>query len=477
MNLSLTKSQIIEMQRNVAKESLSDYLQMAWMAADSETYQHNWHMEAICEHLEAVADEQINRLLINVPPGTSKSSAACVFFPSWLWGPKGKPDWKFISASFSQENAIRDNRKTRSLINSEFYQMRWPTKLIKEEERYFENDAKGFRQCSAVTGITGKRGNVVVWDDPLNPEAANSDKDRNTANRIFAETLTSRLISPKKSSIIIIMQRLHEDDVSGHILSEDLGYEHLMLPMEFEPERKCCTSIGWEDPRTEEGELLHPARFPREVVERDRKAMGEYAFAGQNQQRPSPRGGLLFQREWFEIVKAAPNDCRWVRAWDFAATKDAKAAWTRGVLFGRSRSTRMFYVSDVVGVQGTPGEVKQLLLQTAALDGKTVHGSIPQDPGQAGKSQVADLLSELAGFTYKATPETGDKITRAEPLAAQAEAGNVKLISGGWNKEFLDEMTTFPTGKFADQVDASSRAFGYLVTEPEHTSGTMRLKL
>ena len=473
-------SLIREIEKSACSESLSTFLKRSWDELDpGEPYQHNWHMDAICEHLQAVADGQLTRLLINVPPGTSKSSATCVYFPAWLWGPGGKAHWRVISSSFSQDNALRDTRKTRLLVESDWFQERWPLQMARDQNAkgYFENTEKGFRQASAVTGITGKRGNIIVWDDPLNPESANSDVERTTANRIFAETLTTRLIDPATSSIIIVMQRLHEQDVSGHILENDLGYEHLCLPMEFEPERKCYTSIGFEDPRTEDGELLHPDRFPDWVIERDKKALGSYAYAGQNQQRPTPRGGGLFKTHWFEVVEAAPNDCKWVRGWDFAATRLTTAAWTRGVLIGRSRSTKNFYVKDVVGVQGTPGEVKQLLKMTAVLDGREVYGSIPQDPGQAGKAQVADMIAELAGYNYTSSTETGDKITRAEPVAAQAEAGNVKIVKGTWNQEFLDELSSFPTGKFADQVDALSRGFGYLVMEPMHTEGMVDIEL
>lgn len=152
---------------------------------------------------------------------------------------------------------------------------------------------------------------------------------------------------PKLSAVVMIMQRIHARDLAGEALAKDLGYVHVMLPMEFEVERRCRTSIGFVDPRTKEGELLFPERFPREVVERDKKAMGQYAIASQFQQRPAPRGGGMFKTAWFSLVDAAPADCYWVRHWDLAATEKKDAAFTAGVLIGQSRSTKMFYIADV----------------------------------------------------------------------------------------------------------------------------------
>jgi predicted phage terminase large subunit-like protein len=198
--------------------------------------------------------------------------------------------------------------------------------------------------------------------------------------------------------------------------------------------------------------------------------MGSYASAGQLQQRPAPRGGGMFKREWFPVVEAAPAGCKWVRGWDLAATANDKAAWTAGVKIGRAPDGR-FYIADSRRIQGSAADAERLIVNTASQDGQSVTGSIPQDPGQAGKAQSQYLIRQLAGFTYKASPESGDKETRALPLAAQAEAGNVLLIRGEWNRDFLAELETFPMGKFKDQVDAATRAFSDLV-RPQPTTTT-----
>ncbi|MES1987850.1 MAG: hypothetical protein V4440_07450, partial [Pseudomonadota bacterium] len=209
-------------------------------------YVDGWHVGAICEHLEAITNDEINRLLINIPPGTMKSTLTSVFWPAWEWGPMGRPSTRIIGASHEQGLAIRDTLKMRRLVTSEWFQTLWPTPLTgdQNEKKYYENKATGFRQACAVAGMTGKRGDRVIWDDPHSVEASLSVLERETALRVFRETLPTRLNNPDRSAIIIVMQRLHENDVSGLILESDLGYEHLCLPMEFEVDRRCVTSIG-----------------------------------------------------------------------------------------------------------------------------------------------------------------------------------------------------------------------------------------
>lgn len=459
--LQLKRHDLEEAEREYCRRSLVNFIKRAWPHIDPQPYVHGWHMEAIGEHLEACAKGQIKRLLINIPPGTSKSTSTSVFFPAFLWGPFGWPGARFIGASYEQSLATRDNRKARMLISSDWYQRHWPIGIVSDqnEKTGFENTALGFRQSCAVKSMTGKRGDFVVWDDPLSPEKAYSEVERDTANRVFSETLPTRLNDPENSVIIVVMQRLHENDVSGYILARDLGYEHLCLPMEYEKEQACKTSIGFKDPRKKDGDLLFPSRFPREVVERDKAVMGSFATAGQFQQRPVPREGGMFKHHWFRTIGAAPIGTQWVRGWDLAASTKSTSPWTAGVLIGRTPAGRCVIGDAKRERVNTP---RAMLVSTANADGEDVFISYPQDPGQAGKDQAKSIAQDLAGFRFKSSPESGDKATRAEPLAAQAEAGNVDIVRGDWNAAFLDEICAFPFGKFMDQVDAASRAFNEL---------------
>lgn len=438
---------------------------MAWPVLEPATpLKWGWALDAICEHLEAVTEGQIKRLLANVPPGSMKSLLTGVIWPAWEWGPRGLPHHRFLGTAHAQHLAVRDSMKCRRLIQSAWFQERWPLALTTDQnaKTKFENDRTGFREAMAFASMTGARGDRVLLDDPLSADDANSDVALESTRIAFTETLPSR-VNNENSAIVVIMQRLHERDTSGVILDMGLPYEHLMIPMRFEADRRCTTGIGWADPRTADGELMFPERFPEAQVAELERTLGSYASAGQLQQRPAPRGGGMFRREWFAVRGAAPVNCTWVRGWDLAATESKDAARTAGVKIGRA-ADGTFWISDVVKARLSAAGAERLIVNTAAQDGPAVRGSLPQDPGQAGKAQSQYLIRQLAGFDYHASPETGDKITRAQPLAAQAEAGNVFLVEGDWNREFLDEMETFPSGKWKDQVDAASRAFSEVLS-------------
>lgn len=454
---------IIQVEKELCRRSLAEFVQLAWPVLEpGNPYVHGWHVDAVCEHLQAITNGDITRLLINIPPGTMKSTLVSVFWPAWEWGPGASPHIRFIGASHEQGLAVRDSMKMRRLVSSEWYQKRWPTRLLRDqnEKMYYENGSTGFRQACAVKSMTGRRGDRVAWDDPHSVEAALSDADRATAIRVFQETLPTRLNSPKKSAIVIVMQRLHDEDVSGLILKNDYGYDHLCLPMEFEPDRCCVTSIGFVDPRAEEGELLFPERFPPEVVERDKKVMGSIATAGQFQQRPTPRGGGMIEWEKLTIRDAHPPLVSIVRYWDKAGTEGG-GAWTAGVKMGITADNH-FVILHVERGQWAAPQRERIIRSTAILDGVAVRVWIEQEPGSGGKESAESTITKLAGFSVQAERPTGDKAVRAEPFAIQVEAGNVSMMRADWNKDFTDEAKLFPYSKYKDQIDAASGALNKL---------------
>lgn len=462
----LTNEEWLAVEREYCSRHLANFAKESWHVLEPSTdLKWGWALDAMCEHLQAVSTGEIKSLLMNVPPGTMKSLLTGVIFPAWEWGPRQMPGLRYLGTSHKQDLAVRDNLKCRRLIQSQWYQDRWPITLTSDQnaKTKFENDSTGFREAMAFRSMTGSRGDRTLLDDPLSVDDANSDTELKNAEITFTESLPTRM-NNDQSAKIVIMQRLHERDTSGLILSRGLNYVHLCLPMEFEPGRRCTTSIGFTDPRTEDGELLFPERFGRAHVDDLKATMGSYATAGQMQQRPSPREGGLFKRQWFadKIISAAPKGTVWVRHWDLAATKSKTAARTAGVKLGRAPDGS-FVVGHVVKTQDEGNEVRKIIKATAEADGTIVQISLPQDPGQAGKVQAQDYVKQLAGWRVKAQPETGDKVTRAEPFSAQCEAGNVFLVRGEWNEEYLDELCMFPGGTFKDQVDASSGAFGMLL--------------
>ncbi|WP_174026241.1 phage terminase large subunit [Rhizobium rhizogenes] len=465
----------VELARRIAADAerirercqpLAGFVREAWHVVEpSVDYVHGWHIDAICRHLEAVTSGEITRLLINVPPGTMKSLLCGVFWPAWEWGPRNRPELRYLGSSYSEHYAKRDNRRMRDLVASEWYQTLWGdrVKLTRSGEMAFANTRTGFRQGVPFSRLTGGRGDRVIIDDPHSVDGAESEAERLSTVRTFRESVPTRLNDPQRSAIVVVMQRLHEADVSGTILALGLGYEHLMLPMEFEPERCCRTSIGFTDPRTEEGELLFPERFPRAVVERDKVPLGSYAVAGQFQQRPSPRSGGLFQRGDFEIVDAVPAGAKRCRAWDFAASKarpGRQPDWTVGLRMAEADG--IFFVETIARGRWSSTEVERNLKNMATQDGPTVMIRMPQDPGAAGKADAETKIKLLAGFPIRVLSVTGDKATRAKPASAQAEAGNVKLVRGDWNEVFLDEICAFPNAQFDDQVDAFADALNEL---------------
>lgn len=464
--LRASMQEVIEADREACK-SFPEFIRRAWHIVEpSNPYIEGWHIGAIADHLMSVSSGEILRLLINIPPGTAKSLIVSVFWPAFEWGPGAAPTLRYLSTSYSADYVKRDSRRMLSLIQSEWFQDRWPLVLTREGESSFENIHKGFREGVPVTRLTGGRAHRVILDDPHSTEMAESEAERATTARIFRESVPTRLVEPKSSAIIVIMQRLHVNDVSGLALDIKIEpYVHLCLPMEFEPERRCTTRIGFTDPRTKQGELLFPERFPREVVDRDKAIMGSFAVAGQFQQRPTLREGGLFKRKWFKVVQSAPPGTRWIRYWDLAATKDqvgSKAAYTVGLKLGRTPERR-FIVGDVYRGRAEGQGVRNMIKNTAKSDGPQIEIGLPQDPGAAGKIVAQDMILMLAGYIVSATRESGDKVQRAEPVAAQAEAGNIDLLEGDWNEIFLNELQDFPGSEFKDQADALSGAFSKLI--------------
>ena len=394
----------------------SGFVQEAWHVLElNQPCVHGWHIAVLCGHLEAITHGRFlalglgNRLLINVPPGTMKSLIVSVFWPAREWGPCGLTGLYYLTTSYKEDFVKRDARRMSDLVSSGWYRALWPhVALLRAGEISFANTATGSREGMPFASLTAGRGDRVIIDDPHSTETAESETERERTLRIFRESVTMRLNDPARPAIVVIMQRLHERDVSGEILRLGLGYVHLMLPMAFEPDRACRTPII-ADPRTADGDLLFPERFPRAVVERDKIPLGACAVAGQFQQRPAPREGGLFDREGFGIVEALPPIEKWVRAWDFAGTKKRPGAdpdWTVGVKMGRGADKR-FYIADVVRIRETPGKVRQRVINTAGQDGASVGIRIPGDAGQAGIAQAEDYVTALAGFIVSAVAPTG----------------------------------------------------------------------
>jgi predicted phage terminase large subunit-like protein len=483
-----------DLDRVDSRDSLTRYARLAWPVLEPKRpFVYGWHIDAMSDHLQALYKGEFNRLLINVPPGMMKSLETNVFFPSWVWGPMNRPEARFISWSYSQDLTIRDNRRTRMLIQSPWYQRVWGRqfKLLGDQNSKirFDNDKTGFKIASSIGGLaTGERGDFAIVDDPHNILEAESDAKRHEVETWFLEVLPTRLNDPEKSSIIVIMQRVHEGDVSGLIFEKELGYVSLVLPMEFEPEHKCTTVIGFQDPRVYENELLFVERFPRSVVERDKRALGPYATASQFQQIPAPRGGGMFKRVWWNFYQdvggSRPKLCTDRPTFPKIELEDfdllcltIDAAFKKNVkelLKESSKGSRvgmlvvgflgaMIHVIDdwtqMMSFHETIANARRILGLDNTWKGKSYPeiGSVFVELKANGQAIVDTLVTEVPGV-IGIEPE-GGKESRAHAIEPRVRAGQVLLPEGpAWVEPFVSEFALFPSTARDDRVDALSQA-------------------
>src|SRR5579872_6895497 len=290
-----------------ATRRLGTFVRQAWIVVEPSTpFVPGWHIDAIVEHLEAVTRGEIRNLLINVPPRHMKSLLVSVFWPCWEW--ITWPERRWLYSSYAASLSIRDSIKCRRLIESPWYQQRWGNVFALTSDQNtkgrFDNSRSGYRLSTSVGGTaTGEGGDRIVCDDPHNVKEAESDSIRKDTLDWWNVVMSTRVNDPRTAAKVVVMQRCHQLDLSGHLLEQG-GFEHLCLPAEHEG-TKCTTSIAWSDPRERRGELLWPERFGPKEIEDLKLRLGSYGAAGQLQQRPSPAEGGIFKRHWWRYWRPA----------------------------------------------------------------------------------------------------------------------------------------------------------------------------
>ena len=460
------------LEAELCRRSLRLFVEKVWPIIEPDrAFSSNWHIDALCSELETIAAGSDSRTIVNVPPGTMKTLLISVMFPAWLWA--SKPGLRFLTASYGSHRTIDAASKLRRIVESDWYQEHYAVTLADDQnaKTRFNTDQGGWCIASSVGGVgTGEHPDYILIDDPLTEAQSRSDTERAEANAWYDRTISSRGIV-RGVNVIIIMQRLHEDDLSGHLLTRG-GYRHICFPMRYEPsrprtEQDAGHAADPRDPRREVGELLWPSIFTPETVRRLELDLGPYGTAGQLQQRPAPEGGGLFKREWFQFVGAAPVKARRVRGWDTGATEGGGDA-TVGCRMAEADD--LFYVEDVVLDHLSPAGVEALMLQTAQADGIAVSQREEREGGSAGKTVTSARVKQLKGFDYREVIVSHDKVTRSKPFRAQVEAKNVYLVRGDWNEAFIRELCDFPVGKEDNQVDAASCAFNAVLLEPKPSS-------
>jgi predicted phage terminase large subunit-like protein len=461
-----SKQALIDLDRAMVERfGLRAFVELAWHVIEpTAVFVPNWHIDEICRELEDVMAGRNRRLAIACPPRHSKSTILSVMFPAYYWIKDASQRMMFISYDFSL--AIRDSKRTRDLVSSEWFQDRWGAKvqLKTDNSIILETTKTGYRECISVGGrVMGKGANVILADDPHDIKDVESDVKRTEVLNFWRERVQSRLNDPKTGVFIVCHQRVGENDVIGDILKRQPGeYRYMSLPVYFDPKHP---HLWPGDPRTETGELLWPAHMPRGVIERFSNNLGSYAFNSQFQQLPGPREGGLFKTAWFPRCKLheLPADLEFCRGWDFAATVKslikADPDWTATVKIGHSRITQKYYIVDVQRWRVDGGEVDRIMRTIATVDGYATRIRYPQDPGAAGKTRAEQQGGNLSGFSFVCEPVTGDKAVNAAPVASQAMIGNVVILDADWTDMFLAELAGFPTAAHDDMVDAAAQAF------------------
>lgn len=440
----------------MAREDLYFFSRWMFMRRKGFKWQKANHHSLVCDALMRVFTGECTRLIINIPPRYSKTELAVVNFIAWSLG--HAPDSEFIHLSYSGELAAANSSNIMQVVQHEAYRDIFPEiTLANDAKHHWRTTAGGVVYTSGVGGTltgfgAGKErgdqsfGGAIVIDDPHKADEARSDVVRKSVITHFQNTVESRKNS-KRTPIIVMMQRLHEEDLAGWLLAGGNGekWEHLCLPALSD---------------TKPYQALWPEKHDVPALQLMQRA-SPYIFAGQYQQRPAPLEGGLFKPDQLVTVDAVPvGNIRWIRGWDLGSTDDGD--YTAGARIGALEDGR-FIIGHVLNEQMKVHDRDAALINTAKADGRTTKISIPQDPGQAGKTQVVYLTRALAGFRVSSSPESGDKITRAEPFAAQVNVGNVLILRGGWNEPLREQMRNFPNSKFDDMIDACSRAFEGLV--------------
>lgn len=409
--------------------------------------------------VDAVAGRGPKRLVVTCPPQHGKSRLLSHRLPAWylgLW-----PERQVMLACYEAKYAAGWGREARDLLEEhgpELYGV-GVRQDVRATDRWYTTKG-GVMASSGIGGrFTGMGADLMIIDDPVKDAAeARSAVIRENHWDWWQSTASSRLHAD--AVVVVVMTRWHEEDLGGRLLAQDVG------PDEAFTELRLPALAEEDDPlgRTP-GEALWPSHYSAELLEGRRQARGTYWFAAMYQGRPAPEGGGMFERGWFPIVPARPAGGRWVRYWDLAATVAKQGSdpdWVAGALVGLGDDGR-WTVADMRRDRLGPGGVEALIAQTAHLDGRDVPVWIEQEPGSSGKIVIDHYVRRvLPGFAVRGRRESGAKTVRADPVAAQAEAGNVRLVAGEWNRAFLDELEGFPTGSHDDQVDTLSGALAVL---------------
>ncbi len=478
-----------ELEVELSRRRMRHFVKYAWPHIEpGRPFVPGWHIDAICDHLQAVVEGGIKRIIINIPPRHMKSIACSVAFPTWAW--LHQPNKQFLYASYAQSLSIRDSLKCRRLIQSQWYQRHFGhifrlTSDQNQKQRY-DNDQNGYRLATSVGGaLTGEGGDFLILDDCHNAMDAESEAIRESTLEWWDMSMSTRLNDAVRGAFVVIMQRVHERDIVGHILAKEKGWDHLILPAEYErkPMFELRSSLGFADPRKDEGQLLWPERFPQAQIDELKAKLGSYGAAAQLQQRPAPSGGGLIKRDYFELWPSdepLPVMHYVIQSYDTAytdrTTGDPTACTTWGIFYPEKSSEACVMLLDAWSEHLLYPDlrrrcIKEYNSEYGAQAGEGNKGRKPdivliEDKG-SGQSLKVDLAR--AGVPVRSyNPYRMDKTARVHVVLPILERGRVYLLESqradkegepvAWAEPFLKECMHFPKGEHDDYVDTMTQA-------------------
>jgi predicted phage terminase large subunit-like protein len=453
-----------KLRASICRDEFYEFVRRFWHVIVPEQPVWNWHIRFLCDELQTLAEcvfqgkPKDHDLIVNISPGTTKSTICSVMFPAWTW--TRMPTARSICGSYAYPLSQNLSRLSRNVVRSDLYRATFPEIQLAEDQDtkgHFANTQGGSRYCTSVGGsVTGMHGHFLIVDDPVDPLQALSEAELKTANQWMGEVLPTRKVDKDISVTILIMQRLHQDDPTGNRLEKGTsGLRHVCLP--------ATDDFPINPPELIEkyvDGMMDPVRLNEAALESARTTLGDTKYAGQFGQQPVPLGGAMFQVGMLQIEPVCPPLMNEVRYWDKAGSK-GRGCFTVGLKMGRDVDGH-FWVTDIVRGQWDSAARERIIVNTAEKDGLRVVQVVEQEPGSGGKESAEATVGRLAGYRIRVDRPVGSKDERADPYSVQVNAGNVRLLKAPWNRDYVEELRFFPHSKYKDQVDGSSGAFAFV---------------
>lgn len=449
-----------------ARMSFPTFLREAWPIIEpANPLVESWYIDLLCEHLEQVTTGETTKLLINMPPRNGKSNIVTILWPVWSW--TQKPALRWVFCSYSSSLAVKHSIDRRRIIESDWFMENWGNvvKLADDQNQKneYENNARGHMITTSVGGtITGKGGDIIVEDDMLNPQEAESQAARDHTIGMHKNVLSSRLDNPKTGARVIVEQRTHNKDLSGHVTKNEDGWTHLVLPLRAEKETVITFPVSGKTIIREAGALLNPARQGEKELDEIKQSMGTRTFVAQCQQNPTSEEGNILKRAWWKFYKEPPTSADiTIQSWDMNFKKTEEGSFVVGQVW-KKRGANFYLVNQFrerVDFAETIPAILTLSGKHPEATGKLVEDAAN---GPAIMSQLANRVPGIIAITPK-----GSKVSRAQAIAPFAEAGNIHLPHpeiAPWIHDFIEEAAAFKgaTGEINDQVDGMTQAVTWL---------------